>query len=119
MSEPDTYELFNRGKHLMAEGHNHQAALILEKASAREPEKASIREAFARALFNSGQTSRAEDEFKKALELDPADHYSHFGLGLCQAKRGDIPSAIGHLKIAIAMRPDSEDYGDALRKLSG
>lgn len=119
MEETDVYELLNKGRHLIARGHNHQAAIILEKACGLEPTKGSLREALARALYNSGQTKRAGEEFERAVELDPADDYAHFGLALCRAKLGDRTRAVGLLKIALAMRPESEDYRHALHRLAG
>ncbi|MCA1839805.1 MAG: tetratricopeptide repeat protein, partial [Actinomycetota bacterium] len=80
MSTEDTYELFQRAKRLMVEGHNHQAAVVLQRAAEQEPLKSSIHEHLARALYNSGQTSKAAAEFERTIELDPADHYAHFGL---------------------------------------
>ncbi|MGI8427504.1 MAG: tetratricopeptide repeat protein [Actinomycetota bacterium] len=119
MDEPDVYELLSVGRDLMRRGKNYEAALVLERAVAVEPSKTSIREALARALYNSGQTRRAGEEFEQAMNLDPADDYAHFGLGLCRARLGDKTRAVGLLKIAIAMRPDSEDYIHALNRLAG
>lgn len=101
----------------MTVGDARGAAELLERASEVEPDKASIREALARALFNSGQIARAGEEFTKAIEIDPANHYAHYGLGLCKARLGDKTKAIGCIKIALAMRPDSEDYQFALRRV--
>lgn len=116
--EPNLYELVAGAKELMALGNARDAANLLEKATEIEPDKASIREARARALFNSGQIARAGEEFTKAIEIDPANHYAHYGLGLCRARLGDKAKAIGSIKIALAMRPDSEDYQFALRRLA-
>lgn len=118
MEDNDVYELLNKGRSLIERGHNHQAAIILERACGIEPSKGSLREALARALYNSGQTRRAGEEFERAVELDPADDYAHFGLALCRAKLGDKARARGLLKIAIAMRPESEDYRHALHRLA-
>lgn len=115
----DAYTLLQKGLKLLRQGHPHQAAVILERASRAEPDKASIREALARALFNSGQTQRASEEFQKVADLDPANDYAYFGLGLCQARMGLKERARGQLKLAVAMRPDSEDYRRALHGLAG
>ncbi len=115
--EPDVYDLVAEAKELMGSGNARRAADLLGRASAIEPDKASIREALARALFNSGRIARASEEFTKAIEIDPANHYAHYGLGLCKARLGDKTKAIGCIKIALAMRPDSEDYQFALRRL--
>lgn len=119
MNDADAYDLLVKGRELLAGGHNHQAALILEKAAQIEPTKASIREPLARAFFNSGQIRKASEEFERTLEIDPSDHYAHFGLALCRARLGDKAKAVGLLKIAIAMNPDSEDYRRALNRLAG
>jgi Flp pilus assembly protein TadD len=119
MSDEDVYGLLVRGRELLASGHPHQAAIILQRARSAEPRKASIREALARALYNSGQTTRAKQEFAAAIDLDPSNDYAHFGLGLCEARSGDPSVAAGHLKIAVAMRPEVEAYQDALKRLAG
>lgn len=119
MEQTDVYELLSKGRSLIDRGHNHQAAIILERACGLEPTKGSVREALARALYNSGQITRAGEEFERAVELDPADDYAHFGLALCRAKLGDKTRALGLLKIAIAMRPESEAYRHALHRLAG
>ena len=116
-AEPNLYELVAEAKKQMDAGNARGAADLLEKAKEMEPDKASIRESLARALFNSGQLARAGEEFTKAIEIDPANHYAYYGLGLCNARFGDKAKAIGSIKIALAMRPDSEDYQSALRRL--
>lgn len=118
MKDEDAYGLLVEGKRLLANGSAAAAAVILERASRIEPRKTSIREALARALYNSGQTRRAAEEFARVVEADPANDYAHFGLGLCRARSGDRRSAAGHFKIAIAMRPDSELYRTALEDLA-
>jgi Flp pilus assembly protein TadD len=118
MNAKDAYELWTTGLELLADRRNHQAALVLEKACALEPEKGSVREALARALYNIGETKRAGEEFEEAIRLNPADHYPYFGLALCRARLGDRKRAAGLLKIALAMKPDSQDYRRALDRLA-
>ena len=48
------YELFQRGSRMLAERHPGAAAVLLERALALEPGKASILEALGRAYFNVG-----------------------------------------------------------------
>jgi Flp pilus assembly protein TadD len=113
------YELFARGLRFLEEGHPHQAAMLLARAKLLEPEKASIREALGRALFMSGRTMRARREFAKAVQIDPASDYAHFALALACARTGERDRAIGHLKLAIAMRPGMREYERALERLAG
>jgi Flp pilus assembly protein TadD len=111
------YDLFARGVGFLTHGHPHQAALLLSRAKLLEPEKASIREALGRALFMAGRARRARREFAKAVQIDPASDYAHFGLALACERTGERSRAIGHLKLAIAMRPGVEHYEHALSRL--
>ena len=116
MSET-AYHLFARGKQFLASGHPHQAVVVLERAVVEEPEKGSIREALARALYMTGRWTRARAEFAKAVDIDPVNHYAHFGLGLACARTGQRSRAIAHLKLAVAMEPLAE-YREALARLT-
>jgi len=119
-AEIDTaYDLFSRGVRLLREGHPHQAALVLSRAKLLEPEKGSIREALGRALFMSGRAARARREFAKAVQIDPANDYAHYALALACERTGERGRALGHLKIALAMRPGVGDYERALDRLLG
>jgi Flp pilus assembly protein TadD len=113
------YELFARGVRLLREGHPHQAALVLSRAKLLEPDKGSIREALGRALFMSGRAARARREFAKAVQIDPANDYAHYALALACERTGERGRALGHLKIALAMRPGLGDYETALDRLLG
>lgn len=117
METESAYDLLAKGKELLATGHAHQAAVVLERAAEMEPDKTSIREALARALYNSGQTHRAQEQFATVLEIDPANDYCHFAIGLCHAKTGNLQIARGHLKMAVVMRPELDFYSDALKRL--
>ncbi len=113
------YDLFARGMGFLSQGHPHQAAMLLGRAKLIEPEKASIREALGRALFMSGRTQSARREFAKAVQIDPVSDYAHFGLALACERTGQRSRAIGHLKLAIAMRPGIEHYEQALSRIAG
>jgi Flp pilus assembly protein TadD len=91
--------------------------MLLDRAKRIEPEKASIREDLARALYLTGNNARARREFAKVVQIDPVNDYAHFGLALACAKTGQITRAVAHLKLAIAMRP-ADEYREALRRLS-
>ena len=117
--EGSAYGLFSKGSRFLAEGHPHQAAMLLSQAKLMEPEKASIREALGRALYQSGRVARARREFAKAVAIDPVNDYAHFGLALACARTGQRTRAIAHLKLAIAMRPGVGHYERALERLAG
>ena len=113
------YYLFTRGRGFLGAGHPHQAAMLLGRAKLMEPDKASIREALGRALFVSGRTLPARREFAKVVQIEPASDYAHFALALACERTGQRARAIGHLKLAIVMRPGTEDYERALERLAG
>lgn len=93
--------------------------MVLSQAKLIEPDKASIRETLARALFQAGRMSRARREFAKTVAIDPVNDYAHFGLALACERTGQPTRAIAHLKLAIAMRPGVEHYERALARLAG
>ena len=117
--DQSAYDLFARGMRFLDEGHPHQAAMLLSRARLMEPEKASIREALARALYMSGRTAWARREFAKTVAIDPVNDYAHFGLALACERTGQRTRAIAHLKLAIAMRPGVRHYERALARLAG
>ena len=124
-SEPSTddaeresaYELLQRGHDLLTRRHFAQAAVVLERADGLEPGKASILEALGRAYYNSGQHERSRITFEALLEIDPSAHYAHFALGQSLKQLGRVDAARTHLRLAVALSPDSTVYGAALARL--
>ena len=112
------YNLFEKGKGLLERQNFLKAIMVLEKAKEIEPEKGSIREALARAYYNCGLYSSAKKNFERALDIDITNDYAHYGLGLCLMREGELNRAIGHLKMALAMRPNSKMYKETLEKFT-
>ena len=111
------YELFQRGSRMLADRHPGAAAVLLERALALEPGKASILEALGQAYFNQGDHATAAERFAAILDTDPVAHYAHFGLGLSQARLGDMTAARRHLRMAVLLKPENEAYQRALARL--
>lgn len=111
------YDLFQRGSALLAEHHPAAAALLLERCLVLEPGRASIREALARAYFGQGEHARAAEEFQAIVDADPLAHYAHFGLGLSRVRTGDVAAGHAHLRMAVFLKPENEDYRRALTRL--
>ena len=111
------YELFQRGSRMLADRHPGAAAVLLERALALEPGKASILEALGQAYFNQGDHLRAAERFEASVDADPLAHYAHFGLGLSRARLGDVQAARRHLRMAVFLKPDNESYQRALSRL--
>ncbi len=116
-SRDSAYDLFRRGSDMLAERHYGASAVLLERALALEPGKASILEALGQAYFNQGAHELAAERFAAIVEADPVAHYAHFGLGLSRARLGDVRTARRHLRLAVLLKPDSEAYQRALERL--
>jgi len=114
----NAYSLFMTGSELLATGNAHAAVLPLERARDLEPGKGSVREALARAYFRSGRFASAHDEFAAAVDIEPTNHYAHFGLALCLERLGRIEEARGHVKMAVVMVPEVDDYREALARIA-
>jgi tetratricopeptide (TPR) repeat protein len=111
------YELLQRGSALLKQRHFAQAATVLERADREEPGKASILEALGRAYYNSGQHERSRETFQALLEIDPSAHYAHFALGQSLKQLGQTDAAWTHLRLAVALNPESKIYAGALARL--
>ncbi|MEU7887623.1 tetratricopeptide repeat protein [Microbispora bryophytorum] len=111
------YEWFKRGTKLLEEGSPAAAAAILEHAVQAEPDSPSIREALARAQFNSKRYDEAAGSFRWMVDANPAEDYAYFGLGLSLWRSGDIEGAQEPLAVAVAMRPDLRHYVSALKQV--
>jgi Flp pilus assembly protein TadD len=113
----DVHAWYTTGLELLGKGSPAAAAQVLQRAADAEPSSRSVREALARAQFDTGQYAAAADNFRVIVDASPADDYAHFGLGLALARSGDHQSAAEYLALAAAMRPDRKHYTDALRQV--
>src|SRR5688572_25501887 len=100
--DESVYDLYSRGVGLLRSGNAHAAVNVLTRAKSLGPDKASIRETLARALFQTGRIAPARREFTKAVQIEPVNDYAHFGLGLSCARTGQRARAVAHLKLAVA-----------------
>jgi tetratricopeptide (TPR) repeat protein len=91
--------------------------IALERARDAAPRHGSVREALGRAYYGAGRPAAAGAEFAEAIEIDPTNDYAHFGLALCLARGGERTRALGHLRLAIAMRPGNPAYRQALSRV--
>jgi tetratricopeptide (TPR) repeat protein len=118
LAERETaYGLLRRAQALLRRRHHAQAAILLERARRIEPGKGSIVEALGRAYYNSGQHHRAVDAFEELLTIDPSAAYGHYALGLSLKQVGRKQEARTHLRLAVAMAPDSALYRGALNRV--
>ncbi len=113
----DVHTWYTTGMQLLDKGSPAAAAQVLQRAALAEPNSRSVREALARAQFDTGRYAEAADNFRVIVEASPSDDYAHFGLGLSLARAGNHKAAAEYLALAAAMRPDAAHYTDALRQV--
>ena len=113
----DVHAWYTRGMELLSKGSPAAAAQVLQRAANAEPASRSVREALARAQFDTGQYKAAAANFAAIVEASPTDDYAQFGLGLALARCGEHEAAAEHLALASAMHPDRKHYTDALTQV--
>lgn len=106
----DVYELFQRGVELLGEGHNHQALVPLGRAAKLNPDAASIREAYGRALFHVQHYDQAATEFRAVTEKEPVNDFALFCLGRSLQQLGRHAEARPPLTLAESLQPQRRDY---------
>lgn len=111
----ESYDWYVRGLGLLESGDAAAAVQVLAHAATAEPLSRAAREALARAQFDAGHYAEAIHSFSWIVGADPSDDYALFGLGLAAARTGDFRTAVEHLSLAAAMRPDVAHYNIALR----
>jgi len=105
-----TFTLYRRGIELLEDEDFEEAAVPLEQAARRAPEKTSVREALGRAYFRAGRFGDAAAEFEAVVEAHQVDDYAHFCLGRALSKTGDVERARHHLALASNLQPERRDY---------
>lgn len=105
-----TFTLYRRGIELLADEDFEQAAVPLEAAAKRAPEKSSVREALGRAYFRCGRFAAAVTEFQAVVDSHQVNDFAHFCLGRALAKVGETERARHHLALASNLRPERNDY---------
>jgi tetratricopeptide (TPR) repeat protein len=113
----DVHSWYTTGLDLLRKGSPAAAAQVLQRAANAEPGSLSVREALARAQFDTGRYEAAAANFRSIVEASPTDDYAHFGLGLALARSGEHEAAAEYLALAAAMRPDRKPYTDALHQV--
>ncbi len=104
------YELFRNGTALLERRDFHAATVPLARARSLEPETASVREAFGRALFGAQRYAEAAGEFEAVVATHPTDDYALFCLGRSLQLLGRHSEARAPLTLAARLRPERTDY---------
>lgn len=107
--EESTYETFARGKMRFELNDPIGAAKLLAPLSEEEPESRSILELLGRAYFHSAQLAKAEQTFRKLLELDPGDNWAHIALARSLERQSRDDEAAPYRRLHAAMSGGSLD----------
>ena len=89
----DVHTWYTTGMELLAKGSPAAAAHVLQRAVNAEPGSRSVREALARAQFDTGQYAAAAENFRAIIEASPTEDYAYFGLGLSLSRTGEHAAA--------------------------
>lgn len=112
-----TFEAFRRAEALLSERRPLEALRELRTVLDAAPDVPSVQLLAGRAYLGSAQLNRAEEAFRKVLEIDPSDHYARFALGKTLQRQGRFPEALAQLRMAAAMNP-SPEYQEALGEVA-
>jgi Flp pilus assembly protein TadD len=112
----DLLEDYRRATFFFETGDPLGAARLLEPIVEAEPHNTAVRQLLARAYFNSAQLNGAEAQLRVLVEHDPSDHYAHHVLGRTLERAGRFREALPHLRLAAAMKTQS-DYQEAVRRV--
>ncbi|WP_045745277.1 MULTISPECIES: tetratricopeptide repeat protein [Actinoplanes] len=112
----DLLEEYRRATFFFEAGDPLAASRLLEPIVEAEPHNTAVRQLLARAYFNSAQLNGAETQLRALIEHDPSDHYAHHVLGRTLERAGRFREALPHLRLAAAMKAQS-DYQEALHRV--
>ncbi|MFV2194912.1 tetratricopeptide repeat protein [Nocardiopsis sp. LOL_012] len=107
--EENTYDTFNRARMFMELGDPIYAARTLEPAVEAEPESRSLLELLGRAYFHSAQLNKAEQTFRRIIELDPVDNWAHIALARTLERQSRSEEAAIYRRMHAAMSGGSLD----------
>lgn len=111
----DDVERYRWASRLVSGGDPHSALQVLQPLLDVERDNPTVLLVAARAAFDSAQVERAEQLFRRIVELDPSDHYAHAGLGRTLQRRHRHREALPYLRIASALSPEPW-YAEALQR---
>jgi Flp pilus assembly protein TadD len=103
MQEQQYFDHFERARLYFEMRDPAEAARILEPLAEAQPRKRSVLELLARSYFHSAQLSRAEETFKRLLEVDPCNAWAHEALARTLERQSKHAEAEPYRKLALAM----------------
>jgi tetratricopeptide (TPR) repeat protein len=98
-----TYDEYQRGKLYFDAKDYAEASRILAPIAEQDPDNRAVVELLGRACFHSAQLSRAEEAFRRLVELDPANGWAYEALARTLERRNRADEARRYRKLALAM----------------
>ncbi|MDQ2713228.1 MAG: tetratricopeptide repeat protein, partial [Acidobacteriota bacterium] len=109
---------FDMGDMLLSKGDAQGAITYFERATKANPESVVGATELGVALSAGSRPGEAEEQFKKALQLDPKYIDARFNLASVEAENGELETAVADFKLVILQRSDypkaQERVGDVL-----
>ena len=102
----DYYQIINRAKILVQQGHLEEALLELQKAVDYDPKDGMAHFYMGRALRQQGQFAQALEEFQKTVTLDPTNELADYYYAVTLEQAGRLPESIAAFKKLLEVRPD-------------
>ena len=108
--KPGLYQAqLNAGILMLRQKDPNAAVPLLEAASAQKPGEFRPRFYLAEAQLAAGDSVKAEQGYRAALELDGRSAGAHLGLGRALATQGKLPDAAPHFRQAAELDPEFRD----------
>src|SRR5690606_29518741 len=103
------YETYRRGRQHFDLGDPIGAARVLAPLAEEEPRNRTVLELLGRSYFHSAQLAKAEEVFRKIIELDPCDAWAHIALARTLARQTRADGAAPHRRVHAIMSGGSRD----------
>lgn len=97
------YETYERARLFFELRDPAEAARILEPLAEEQPGNRTVIELLGRAYFHSAQLSRAEETFRRLVDLDPCNAWAHEVLARTLERQSRPGEAEPFRKLALAM----------------
>jgi len=103
------YETYRRGRQHFDLGDPIGAARVLAPLAEEEPRNRTVLELLGRSYFHSAQLAKAEEVFRKIIELDPCDAWAHIALARTLERQNRADEAAPHRRMHAIMSGGSLD----------
>ncbi|HLB02654.1 MAG TPA: DUF4388 domain-containing protein [Nitrospiria bacterium] len=119
-NELQIVQQYQRAKEAFKQGDMKQVVNSMEWVLRTGPEKAEHHDLLGQAFtVIPGKLREAEEAFKKAIQLNPANANSYIGLGLVYKKGGMKSRALAQFQEALKWDPDNKRAQEGIQQLKG